>query len=627
GKWYKISVTSDGIYKMDYSFLKRLGMRMDSLKTQNIRIYGNGGGQLPFANAGFRYDDLQENAIEVVDQNNNGNFDSTDYVLFYGQAQHRWQYDRIGKQFHHNLNIYSDTTYYFVTKDLGTGKRIVQQNSSSTSPTNIVSSFDDYQFHELEEINLLKSGRVWHGETFDIVNAYNFTFSFPDINTSSAVYAKVVCSARRDPPGTDFSWNLGNQSSSFNVAGVATTSLYGTYYTTNFDTIRWLPTSSSIPLNISKTTPSPAIGWLDYVEINARRNLNMNGSQIIFRDAVSADTGKVSQFIISNVTPSVQVWEVTDRINVKSQQVNNSGNTLDFTLPTDSIREFIAFNGQSFLFPKAEGQVPNQNLHAMTQSDLIIVTNPLFLQQANKLANYHSSHDNLTFSVATTQEIFNEYSSGSQDVSAIRDFVKMFYDRAADSTQLPKYLLLFGRGSYDLKSTINNTNYIPAYESYVSDSPTASYPSDDFYGMLDNNEGNWDVTPDVLDIGIGRLPVKSPSEAEYVVNKIMKYTSVPGTIETGNSCTSDVCYGLGDWINVVTFCADDEDNDSHIQYADMLAAKVNSLYKNYNIDKIYLDAYQQVSTPGGDRYPDANAALNHRVEKGCLIMNWTGHGG
>ncbi|MBI4930870.1 MAG: type IX secretion system sortase PorU [Bacteroidetes bacterium] len=629
GKWYKVALSADGIYKMDYSFLKNLGLDANSINPQNIRIYGNGGGQLPFANSGFRYDDLQENAIYVSGQGDS-KFDSTDYILFYGQSQHRWKYNSTDNKFHHNLNVYSDTTYYFITADSGIGKRITTQNSLTTPPTDTVTSFDDYQFHELETNNLLKSGRQWFGETFDILTSFNFTFSFANIETSSKAYVKVECAARRDSPGTDFLWSTANASSSFNVMGVATSNITSTYYKTNSDTLNFYPSlSGTIPVTVSKTTPSPAIGWLNYIEVNVRRQLTMNGSQMIFRDVNSSDTGNVSQFIVSNASSALQIWEVTDPINTKLQQINFSGNSLDFTLATDTLREFIAFNGQSFLIPKPHGEVLNQDLHAMGQSDLIIVTNPLFIDQANALANLHRTQDSMTVSVATTEQTYNEFSSGTQDVCAIRDFVKMFYDRAADSTQLPKYLLLFGRGSYNLKTTINNTNYVPAYESLLSNDPTASYTSDDFYGMLDNNEGNWDspTEPDMLDIGVGRLPVKSVSEAELVVNKIIKYTSVPGSIETGNSCSTDVCYGLGDWINVITFCADDEDNSDHLKQADQIAEKIRNTHKNYNIDKIYLDAYQQVSTPGGERYPDATAALNRRMERGCLIVNYTGHGG
>ncbi|MBI4947733.1 MAG: type IX secretion system sortase PorU [Bacteroidetes bacterium] len=629
GDWYKISVTADGIYKMDYSFFKKLGLDSIAINPNNIRFFGNGGGQLPFANAGFRYDDLQENAVYVYDGGNPNVFDSTDYVLFYGQSQHRWKYNSTDKRFHHNLNIYSDTTYYFINVDLGgTGKRIAPQSSSLLSPTNTVTAFNDYQFHEVEAVNLLQSGRKWFGETFDILTSHNFTFNFSNIDLSSNVCALIDVAARRDSPGTDFYWTAGSGSSTFNIAKVDVSNMYGNYYQLKSDTLCFVPSSGTIPITITKTSPSPSIGWLNYIEVNARRHLTMTaGGQLIFRDMNSTGAGKVSQFIIANASPTLQVWEVTDPINVKLQQGTLAGNNLEFILPTDSLREFVAYNGQSFLTPQISGKIETQDLHGMAQTDLIIVTYPLFLQQANALAVLHRTQDSMHVEVATTEQIYNEFSSGAQDVCAIRDFVKMFYDRAADSTQIPKYLMLFGRGSYNLKSTVNNTNYVPAYESLASDVPTTSYPSDDFYGMLDDNEGNWDVTPDVLDLGIGRLPVKTISEADIAVNKITKYTSVPGTIETGNSCSSETCYGLGDWMNTITFCADDEDGSSHLNQADAIAAKVDTVNKIYNIDKIYLDAYQQVATPGGDRYPDATAALNRRMDKGGLIVNYTGHGG
>lgn len=629
GRWYKIGVTEDGIYKMDYSFLKAMGMEVDSINPQNIRVYGNGGGQLPFANSAFRYDDLQENAIFISGETD-GIFNTSDYVLFHGQSQHRWKYNSADNKFHHNLNIYSDTTYYFITTDLGAGKRISMQNSSSLSPTNTVTAFDDYLFHEADAVNPIKSGRRFLGEKFDILTSYSLVFGFPNIASSSRVWVRAKVAARADNQGTTFSLTAGSASTTFTVSPVSTASIFGTYYQLSddsADSLSFYPASSSVTVTITKTTPSPAIGWLDYVELNARRQLSMYGSQMIFRDRNSAGTGNVSQFLISNSTSSLQVWEVTNPLDVKLQQTNFTSGTVDFILPTDSLREFIAFNGQSFLTPKFLREVPNQDLHASGQSDLLIVTHPLFLKQANDLADLHRAQDSMIVSVAIVEEIYNEFSSGAQDVAAVRDFVKMFYDRAADSTQLPKYLLLFGRGSYNPKLTVNNTNYVPAYESANSNEITASYPSDDFYGMLDDNEGNWDVTPDMLDLGVGRLMVKSVNEAQIVLDKIIKYTSVPGTIETGNSCTSDVCYGLGDWINTVTFIADDEDGSQHLDQADQLATKVDNSYNTYNLDKIYFDAYQQISTPGGERYPDAKADFNRRMDKGGLLVNYTGHGG
>jgi len=626
GNWHKISVATDGIYKMDYTFLKKLGLNLDSINPKDIRIYGNGGGQLPFANAGFRYDDLQENVISVFGEND-GKFDSTDYVLFYGQSQHRWKYSSADNRFHHLLNIYSDTTYYFITTNLGIGKRIANQVSLTSTPTHTVTSFDDYKFHEQDGVNLLKSGREWLGETFDILSSYNFTYSFPNIDATSKAYVKINVAARADSPGSNFSWSAAGNSSSFNVPAVNTSDIYGIYYRVVADTLSFFPSSGSIPITISKTSPSPSIGWLNHIEVNARRQLSMNGNQMNFRDRISAGTGNISQFIISNASSALQVWDVTNPLTCFLQQGTLTGSAFSFRLSSDTLKEFVVFNGQSIPAPKDEGVVQNQDLHGLPQSDFLIVTHPNFLSHANELADIHRTRDNMTVSIATTTEVFNEFSSGAQDVSAIRDFVKIFYDRAKDSTQLPKYLLLFGRGSYDLKSKNNNTNFVPAYESLNSDSPTISYPSDDFYGMLDSNEGNWDFTSDVLDLGIGRIPVISVVDANHIINKIRIYTSVPGTIETGNSCSTDNCTGFGDWSNVLTFIGDDEDGSDHAEQADIIATKIDTTYNNYNLDKIYFDAYQQVVTPGGERYPDATEAFKRRMERGTLIVNYTGHGG
>ncbi|MFH1004592.1 MAG: type IX secretion system sortase PorU [Bacteroidota bacterium] len=626
GNWYKIAVTSDGIYKLDYSFFQSIGIDNASINPKNIRIYGNGGGQLPFANSSFRYDDLQENAIMVFGENDS-KFDTTDYVLFYGQSQHRWKYNNTDQKFHHHLNIYSDTTFYFITTDLGAGKRIATQSSSSLTANTIISSFDDFMFHELEAKNFLKSGRTWFGETFDILTSYSFPFNFPNIDPFSKAYIKVTMAARKDKTAANFSISTGNTASIFSCNGVETSNIYGPYYSTCWDSILFFPTSDNVIVNITKQTPLPAIGWLNYIEVNVRRAMSMSGSQMIFRDIKSVAPGNVSQFIISNTFSSLKIWEVTDPINVKLQATTLNGTNAEFILPTDSLREFIAFNEQSFLTPKKSGRVLNQNLHSIPQTDFVIVVHPLFLNQANSLAALHRTKDGLTVAVVTTEQIFNEFSSGAQDVSAIRDFAKMFYDRAADSTKLPRYLLLFGDGSYNLKSTVNNTNFIPAYESGNSSDPMSSYVSDDFFGMLDDTEGDWDVVCGRLDIGIGRLPVKTPGEAEAAVNKIIRYTSVPGIIETENSCSSEACYGLGDWINTICFAADDEDGSAHLTQADAIAKKADALHHQSNINKIYLDAYHQVSTPGGERYPDATAALMRQMDKGALIVNYTGHGG
>jgi hypothetical protein len=164
-------------------------------------------------------------------------------------------------------------------------------------------------------------------------------------------------------------------------------------------------------------------------------------------------------------------------------------------------------NGGNVFTPKFVSNVPNQNLHEHPQADLIIVTYPDFLDQANRVRDYHSSHDGMRVEVATTEQVYNEFSSGAQDLSAIRDFERMFYKRAGtDVTQMPKYMLLFGGASYDYKNRLaNNCNFVPVFESTEPSIDDATFSSDDFFGFLDDNENIEDPgILNVMDIGVGR---------------------------------------------------------------------------------------------------------------------------
>ncbi|MBI4645166.1 MAG: hypothetical protein HY738_00895, partial [Bacteroidia bacterium] len=306
-----------------------------------------------------------------------------------------------------------------------------------------------------------------------------------------------------------------------------------------------------------------------------------------------------------------KIWEITDPRNVKLVQTSFYNNTITFSLESDSLREFIAFDGSSFLTPEFVGEVANQNLHGLTPPELIIVSHPTFLSYANQLADFHRNNDAMDVFVVIPDLIYNEFSSGTPDVSAIRNFVKMFYDIATNDSEIPKYLLLFGDGSYDNKSAAtNNTNFILTYQSSNSIKPTNSFVTDDYFGILDDSGT---ISNGDLDIGVGRLPVKSTTEAQNMVNKIIHYS------------LSSECFG--DWRNIVCFIGDDEDGNAHMGDANTLARYVENNYPVYNIEKIYLDSYMQVSTPGGQRYPDVNAAIDNRIHKGALVVNYTGHGG
>ncbi|TND04256.1 MAG: hypothetical protein FD123_3829, partial [Bacteroidetes bacterium] len=628
--WRRIGVAKTGVVKLDYNFfMNTMGVDPSSIDPRNIRLYGNGHGMLPFQNSAAHYDDLKEYSIHVQGESD-GVFDAGDYVLFYGVSPHRWKYnaDTTVMRFEHQMHYYSDTTYYFVNWDLGTGKRISPQGSSAQTPTHTVTSFDDYLYHEEDLENMVKSGREWYGEKFEILSSYSFVFTFPNIVSGSPVSVETDMISRHSD-STFYQVTSGSAVGTLKTPMVDLANYTATYASSGNLVQNFTATASTISVSIIKQTAA-AVGWLNFIEINARRQLQMvNGQQVLFRDISSVGAGNIAQYTLGNVPSTYTVWDVSDIENVMAQQGTLNGQMFTFTQNADTLKEFAAFDGNSFYQADYFGPVANQNLHGTGQTDYVIVSHPSFLADANELAQIHQVNDGLTTIVVTPQQVYNEFSSGAQDITAIRDFVRMLYDRASPGEE-PKYLLLYGDGSYDNKRRLaGNTNFVPTFESSNSLSPVSSYISDDFYGLMDITEGTWESNDIAfLDIAIGRFPVQSNDQSKTMIDKIKKYTSKkPPSTGVTSTCTTDDCSVFGDWRSRVVFVADDEDGNQYMDQANRLATYIDTTYHQYNLDKIFLDAYLEEHTSGGDRYPDVNEAINQRVEKGCLIINYTGHGG
>lgn len=639
GTWFRIGVTKEGIYKMDRNFFQSLGADVQTLNPQYIRIFGNGGKQLSFKNSDFRYDDLVENAI-VVEGEQDGKFDETDYVWFFGQSPHKWIADSSCGGYSHRLHQYSDTTYYFINIDGEPGKRMLQQQNLILNPTTEVNTFDEYQFYENEAVNLLISGREWLGEKFDNQLSYNYDFNFPNISLSDSVYIKSRVLARSGHSlgagGIPSVFTFNCQGKTASVSPRAINPLNYTSDFARFDSLcfGFLPNASNLNVRVNFTKSSQftsAIGWMDYIEIIGRRQLRLFGNSVIFEDKKSVGSGQISRFRIGDATQQTKVIEITNPLEPLIQSAELNGNVLTFTQNTDVLKRFIAFNigSNAMTVPVSYGRVPNQNLHAFEQTDLIIVYHPIFESQAQRLKSVRETNDGLRAIMVTPQQIYNEFSSGSQDITAIKHFCKMFYDRASSTSDMPKYLLLFGDASYNNRSRniSNNTNFIPCYQSLNSMDLITSYVSDDYFGFLDNDES--DGITDLMDLGVGRLPVKTLEEAKNVVDKLIEYgtKSTINDVSDINSCSDASSAQSGDWKNVICFVADDQDRNIHIRDADKIATFVDTSYQRFNIDKIYFDSFKQVTNAGGQRFPEVKNAINRRMDNGALMVNYTGHGG
>ena len=609
GNWYKVSTNQDGIYKLNYSDFQTLGVSVANLQTSAIKLYGNGGGMLSKLNSDFRYSDLTENAIKVYDSNNNGVFESGDYILFYGMSANVWNFNQNTNLFEHETHLFADEVSYFLTiENQLIGKRIVEKTALQ-NPSKTITTYNAYSYHEKELENLIQSGSKWFGERF-YDSKQSFAFSFPDLIQSDFVDIKIAVVARSIQSST---FKVTSNSSVLSQIVVpAVSSQYAQEYAKEASvTIPYLANSSNLNIDIEySSSDNGAEAWLDYIQINAKRKLKLSGNYFNFRDAESLGN-EIGQYKIEN-GGGLEVWDVTEPTNSRKLVTSITSNDLSFNDSLNVLHEYIAFNSSAYLTPTLKGSVANQNIHSTSSNtEFIIVCHPDFLSAANRLADFHLEKDNIISVVVTPQQIYNEFSSGMQDVSAIRDFVKYQYDK--DNSNL-KYLLLFGDGSYDPKNRIeNNTNYIPTFQSANSTHPTESYVTDDYFGLLNDNEGLFNN--DLVDIGIGRFPVSTLSEANILVDKVEQYYKISS---------------FGSWRNDVAFIADDgdsNDGNTHMWQADSLANYIADNYEEINIQKIYLDNYYQESTTGGPRSPDTQNAINNKVDKGALLINYTGHGG
>ena len=621
GNWYKIATINNAVHRIDYTFLKNLGINIDAIDPRNIKLFGNGAGMLPELNTAFRYDDLQENAI-LIQGEADGKFNVNDYLLFYGQSQREvWVFDKGNKMYNNKINIYSDTTYYYLNIGNTAGKR-VQTIASNIGENYTSNTYDALAHHEEDLVNFVKTGKNWYGEDFNREPQRTFTNILNDIDTSVAVIFQSS-TAGRSSQSNRFDISINGTSILNHVFSPLSLSYDQTYADTDYKTASFKTNSNRFDINYiyNGAIAQGANAWLDFYTLNARAFIRNNGKQVLFSDKTSINAGQITQFNIAT-TRNLTIWDVSNPSQVFAIQgeYNSSNQQYKFAVNTDSLRWFMAFDGTNFIKPIAIGKIANQNIHGLTAAQGIIITHPNFLVEANRLAEYHSKKRGMKIHVINVTDIYNEFSSGSQDVSAIRDMLRMFYNKYTSPTEKLKYVTLIGRASYDYKGNWSktktgfiNSNYIPTYENLDGTDPS-SFCTDDFFVCLDDNEGNPN-NGDLMDLGIGRFPINSIEQAKAIVDKVIYY-------ETKSS--------YGDWRNKLTFITDDEWTEYAIEFnqtAEIFANNYIKPFKKFNINKIYSNSYEPIATAGGKRFPQVNTAITNSVNKGSLIINYIGHGG
>ncbi|HQB21243.1 MAG TPA: type IX secretion system sortase PorU, partial [Bacteroidales bacterium] len=615
GTWVKIKVEDSGVYKLTYEQLQEMGFSNFS----SIGVFGYGG-MLSKTVGQVVADDLPERPLLKVDVNSNSVFDSGDYILFYADGPHNIKFS-ITSLFSHEFHNYSLFSYYFVS-DRGSFKAPINISSAS-SFDQTVTTYDDYLFLEKDSINLIKSGRTWFWREFDYYLNQDFNLNVKNVSLSDTAIVRVRLAAKSSVASSfNLSINGVNQPNiPFKSVSNSTTEVFARQNdSAKYNTFRVLPSSENFNFNLTYTkTATNSKGWLDYISVQLRRKLSLtNSGFLVFRDTKSVADGAKSKFIISGANSSSLIWDITDRFNAKQIASNIVDDKLSFIAESSELREYLVFDyTTNFASPIYSGStdvgsVENQNLHSHQPVDLVIVSPSEFMSQANEIKDIHEQYDNMSVVIVDPEKIYNEFSSGTPDVSALRNYLKMLYDRA-NTNNIPENLLLLGNGSYDnISKDPQVCNYILTYESENSLAPTVSFVSDDYYVFLDDGEGGFLGIHD-MDMGVGRLPIKSASEASDFANKMREYYQ-------------PVSYG--NWKNNILLIADDADKGEiiHQTQTQNLATQIENDYPIFNLEKLFLDDFEQISTVEGHRYPDVNQAITDFIHNGVLTVNWIGHG-
>ncbi len=623
GDFFKFYIPKTGVYKISKNFLSSLGMDVNSIDPHKLKIYGDGGAMKPLKNENNLYYDPAETAIQVVGEAD-GSFDSQDYILFYAIAD-KGNWDEDNKT---NLNLFDDYTYYYITADGGNGQRISNYTPPQGTASTTITTFDDYAYYEVDQYNIGKVGRRWLGDLFDIQNQRSYDFSFPNRVPNSPVTLSIYAASTSET-ATSMTVKVNDQNlGQLNFMGV-TSEVFA-----RDDQFNGTTSGSSDKVTIDLTynnNGNPAgVAYLDYINVWAKRQLIAGQNQFIFSNKSTATLTGIGSYQLSNTQNISQIWDITDPTNSKSI-INNTdqSNSLSFKASLGSLKKYIAIAPTDYYTPMKGNttQVDNVNLKGSVfrgtngqfqDVDYLIITTEALSGQAIRLAQHHKQHDDLRIKVVLLKDIYSEFNTGQADISAIRNFIKYVYDNASSASQRVKYVLLFGDASIDYKNRLpSNNNIVPTYESLYSYSlGSRSTASDDFFGMMDPDEGLL-YSSDKLDIAVGRILADDPSTAKTQIDKIIAYDSQAA---------------YGPWRNNFVLISDDADvygsAGSGLEFnLDALGDEITDNKPFINITKIHSDAYEQVNTSGGQRYPDANKAINESVELGATVINYFGHGG
>ena len=600
GEWAKVQVSESGVYKISYDDVVAMGFAQPA----SIQIFGNGVGELPLMNTEQLPPTLHEIAI-YTSFAKGAQFSAGDYVLFYADVPRNWQFNETSKQIEYKINSYTAQNQYFIRINSGEEPLRVQPKAQTQNVVSkTITTCNNVQIHEKDETNVLKSGRVW----LEALGEKTLSFTLPNVVETEYVTMKTRVAARHTGTATfDIAVNSEKRNSIL-VGGIASGSDAYANLREAVDSFYVKGNSVSVKLT-KKFNGADSEGYLDYCMLLYRAKLSFSQGQLVFRNYTQRIAKAAGRYEIA-APANVQVWNVSNPEQpqiMKTEQAN--GKTI-FIDDISQAAEYVAFT-QDFKKPAFVKKIQNQNILAHTGANMVIVCAEALRSEAQKIADLHANLQGLRTVIVNQQEIFDEFSGGRPDPTALRNYFRYLWQKGGKL----QYALLFGDASYDNRTFREEQIPVICFQSLESMNAHSTFISDDFFGILQAGSGAHgnNLTGD-LDIAVGRMPVNTLTEARVALQKLTDYSTSPNS--------------RGDWQNYITLLADDAGGHQtmHATGADDLSKQIAKQYPQFNFDKIYLDAYKQASNSSGKTYPDAVRAVNERMIKGSLVFNYTGHG-
>lgn len=606
GKRYKIPVTQEGIYKVTGSFLKGQGIDIGSIDPKTLKIYNNGGRQLPRSLSQSRPDSLIENPI-LLSGTEDGHFDESDYFLFYGKGVNDWAFDPNEARFSHYMNVYTtENIYWLGFNDQKEGLRITAANTLSSQNAVMQDRFLDHQFYEKDMYIHpgTKGGILWYGRLFtNEMSSGTYSFTFPDAISSDTLKLRFQFQAATYNSHY-FSVSIDGQS----VGQISFSRPSGGENTATLSVTGInISGTKTLSLIYSGAGEAPHV-YLDWIEVEYKRQLKPSAGKL---RVFSTRAAGLYDYHLSGFSGEPVVLDVTDPAKIRRMPVRSMTDGWAFvdSVQANSPRIYALVQTSGYLSPlSAEEDVVSDLRNLGNGADLILITHRDFYESAVKYKSYRESTDSLSVSVVDIQDVFDEFSWGLYDPVAIRDFVKYAYDNWNVS---PSFLLLMGDGDYDYRNLLStgDENWVPPFEYDESTSESGTRASDDWYTYVSGSDYN-------MDLAVGRFPVRSNTESEIVVDKIIQYESNPD---------------FGEWRNTVTLVGDDEigenkKEESHIHINALEDIARRYLPSLFNLKKVYLTEYPSVPVVDRNLKPQAQKDLIEQFNRGTLFMDYIGHG-